>query len=83
METCRCGVPLRQFWVWKDTNDVLHASSFPPSQGSIRSLYAATTRDALLPIVFDPRMPKHDVHDANNPGQVWEGRCSTPLEAAG
>jgi hypothetical protein len=83
LETCRCGVPLHQFWVWEDVNGTMHASHFSPSQGAVRSLYAVTTRDALLPLAMDPRVPKHDVHDLDNPGRVWEGRCSASLQVAG
>ena len=77
MDSCVCGVPLRKFWVWRDTNEVFHASSFEPSNGAVRAVYAATARDALLPVT-DGRMPKHGVRDAGDPGQKWDGRCSPP-----
>lgn len=78
---CACGASRREFWVWRDSNDVLHASSFRPSTGSVQAVIAATARDALLPIA-EHRAPKHQVHDAENPTTGWEGRCSTPLSAA-
>jgi hypothetical protein len=83
LETCRCGYTLREFWVWRDTNDVLHASSFSPSVGAVRSVWAATSRDALLPYSHDPRLPKHDVHEGEVGAQMWDGRCSAPLAATG
>jgi hypothetical protein len=83
VETCRCGFPLREFWLWRDSHEVLHASSFSPSSGAVRSVSAATSRDALLPFSLDPRLPKHDVRDSQDGFQQWEGRCSAPLEAAG
>lgn len=74
METCTCGAPLRTFWVWRDSNDVLHASAFRPSAEPEQSLYATTARDALLPLSGD-RAPKHDVRSVSDPSQVWDGRC--------
>lgn len=81
MNECACGAPRRKFWVWRDANDVLHASHFQPSSGVVQAVLAATARDALLPIA-ERRAPKHQVHDADNPTSGWEGRCSTALSAA-
>lgn len=81
MSDCACGAPRRRFWVWRDVNGVLHASSFRPSTGAVQSVYASTARDALLPIA-EHRAPKHQVHDADNLAVGWEGRCSTTLSAA-
>ena len=81
MDTCECGVQLRMFWVWRDANDVLHASSFRPSSGAVRAFYASTARDALLPLTGE-RMPKHQVRDAYDPTLVWEGRCTASITAA-
>lgn len=83
METCRCGVPLREFWLWEDENGILHASSFSPSQGAIRSVYASTSRDATIPFALDPRVPKHDVRTLDVPAKTWEGRCTVSLQDVG
>jgi hypothetical protein len=80
VETCRCGVRLREFWLWEDGNAILHASSFPPTQGSVRPVYAATSRDATIPFGLDPRAPKHDVRTTESPTQNFEGRCTVTLE---
>ncbi len=80
MNECACGVARRQFWVWRDSSDVLHASSFKPTSGAVQSVIASTARDALLPIA-EHRAPKHQVHDGENPAIGWEGRCSTVLAA--
>ncbi|HEX6508200.1 MAG TPA: hypothetical protein VF221_11260 [Chloroflexota bacterium] len=81
METCGCGVTLRKFWVWRDSNQVLHASAFEPTSGAEFALYAATARDALLPLTGD-RVPKHDVRRVDDPSQSWEGRCASDFVAA-
>lgn len=78
---CACGAARRKFWIWEDSNGVLHASSFQPSASSVRAMIAATARDALLPI-GEKRAPKHQVHDAEDMTVGWEGRCSTTLTAA-
>jgi hypothetical protein len=78
LETCECGVPLRKFWVWRDSNDVLHASAFEPTSGVEMAVYAATARDALLPMTGG-RAPKHDVRSVDDPSRVWEGRCAAEL----
>lgn len=80
MNECACGVARRTFWVWQDSNGVLHASSFQPTTGTLHAVIAATARDALLPTV-EKRAPKHQVHDADNPKKGWEGRCSMVLSA--
>jgi hypothetical protein len=81
LEKCICGVDRRQFWLWSDTQGGIHASSFRPTSGAIRSVIAATARDALLPLspVSPGRLPKHRVEDAENPSLTWEGRCSASL----
>jgi hypothetical protein len=68
------------FWVWRDANEVLHASSFKPTSGEVEAVIASTARDALLPL--DGRVPKHLVEDANDPSKRWEGRCSQTLSQA-
>jgi hypothetical protein len=83
LETCRCGIPLREFWLWEDGNGILHASSFTPSRPAVRSVRAATSRDATVPFGFDPRLPKHDVRDTADPSQQWEGRCTVTLDQVG
>ena len=80
MNECACGAPRRVFWIWRDSNDVLHASSFKPTTGIVRAVIAATARDALLPVV-EQRAPKHQVHDAEDNKVGWEGRCQTVLSA--
>jgi hypothetical protein len=65
----------KMFWLWRDTGGGLHASSYRPTNGTIRAVIAATARDALLPLT-DGRSPKHSVRDADDPSQSWEGRCS-------
>ena len=74
METCSCGTPRKMFWIWRDDGGTLHASGFAPSTGLVRSVLAATTRDALLPI--SGGIPKHDVTDAEIPAVIWPGRCA-------
>ncbi len=81
METCKCGITLREFWVWRDSYDRLHASSFPPTVGLVRALLASTARDALLPVT-ENQAPKHDVRDLDDAGLTWEGRCATAIGAA-
>jgi hypothetical protein len=80
VENCSCGAARRIFWVWRDGNDVLHASSFKPTAGAVRAVIASTARDALLPL--DGRVPKHDVQDADDPTMKWEGRCSQTIAQA-
>jgi hypothetical protein len=82
VDECSCGAPRRRFWVWRDANQELHASSFKPTSGAVQCIIAATARDALLPIV-ESRVPKHDVQDADDPSILWEGRCAALNEAAG
>lgn len=72
---CTCGINLRQFWVWRDGNDVLHASRFRPSSGLVRSVLAVTPRDALTPIT-GLGTPRHLVADAEVSAMTWRGRCS-------
>ena len=74
METCPCGVERRQFWLWADTNGGVHASRFVPTSGHIRTVYAATSRDALLS-GLQGRPPRHRVTDAEDPSKIWSGRC--------
>lgn len=81
MNECSCGVARRKFWIWADSNGELHASNFEPTSGKVRAVYAATARDALLPIV-EHRAPKHQVQDVDNLAVGWEGRCSTIVAAA-
>ena len=81
MNECACGASRRKFWVWRDSNEVLHASGFEPSSGIVQTVIAATARDALLPVA-ERRAPKHQVHDADDRTKGWEGRCSTALTAA-
>jgi len=80
MENCSCGSTRRMFGVWRDGNEVLHASSFKPTAGEVRAVIASTARDALLPL--DGRMPKHDVQDVENPSIRWQGRCSQTAQQA-
>lgn len=72
---CSCGVTLRQFWIWRDGNGTLHASQFPPSVGSERSVLAATARDALVPMARGG-VPRHRVTDVDDPASIWDGRCA-------
>ncbi|HLJ66050.1 MAG TPA: hypothetical protein VKX16_01660 [Chloroflexota bacterium] len=81
METCECGAARRKFWIWRDSNNVLHASSFEPTSGTVKTVIAATARDALLPMT-STRPPKHRVEDADDPSQVWEGRCESTIAVA-
>jgi hypothetical protein len=81
VEDCACGAPRRKFWIWRDGNDVLHASAFAPTTGGVRAVIAATARDALLAVTGNGT-PKHQVHDADAPSQVWEGRCQASMAAA-
>jgi hypothetical protein len=74
MDSCDCGMARRQFWLWRDAHNTLHASAFRPTSGTVRSVFAVNARDALLP--FDGGMPKHSVQDADNPSVFWEGRCA-------
>jgi hypothetical protein len=83
VETCRCGVRLREYWLWEDGNSILHASAFLPTQGSVRPVLAATSRDATIPFALDPRAPKHDVRTADNPPRIFDGRCTITLEQVG
>jgi len=80
LDTCACGTALRHFWVWRDSNQVLHASSFSPSSGALHEMIAATARDALLPMTGG-RAPKHDVRMASDPDRCWPGRCSLGIIA--
>lgn len=82
MDECSCGATRRRFWIWRDANEELHASSFKPTAGAVRCIIASTARDALLPIL-DGRVPKHDVQDADDSAILWEGRCAALKEAAG
>lgn len=78
---CACGVELSQFWIWQDANGRRHASHFQPTAGLERSVLAATTRDALLPVA-EGAAPRHQVMDVDNRGMVWPGRCSNGEGAA-
>ena len=75
METCSCGATLRKFWLWRDVNGTLHASGFAPSAGSVRVVFAATARDALLPLTGGG-VPKHAVSDVDDATARWDGRCA-------
>jgi hypothetical protein len=79
LQTCTCGAELRTFWLWQDAEGGLHASGYRPTAGTVRTVLAATARDALLPV--DGRMPKHGVWDVDNPNASWEGRCSVAVSA--
>jgi hypothetical protein len=72
---CACGAERRKFWLWRDGDGVLHASGFAPTSGGIRAVFAATARDALLPLQ-DGGVPKHAVTDAEDPSASWDGRCA-------
>jgi hypothetical protein len=74
MDSCGCGVERRQFWLWRDAHGTLHASAFPPTSGTVRSVFAVNARDALLPL--DGGVPKHAVQDADDPATSWDGRCT-------
>lgn len=80
MEKCACGMVRRQFWIWEDVGGGSHASRFAPSAGVVRSVVAATSRDALLSATGGA--PRHDVADTENQAESWPGRCS-PAELAG
>jgi hypothetical protein len=85
METCECGVARREFWLWRDAGGEMHASRFPPSNGGVRAVFAATARDALWSAV-DGHTPKHDVTAVDDPTDVVKGRCvetRVAAEAAG
>jgi hypothetical protein len=73
---CACGVELKQFWIWQDANGIRHASHFEPTTGLERSVLAATSRDALLPITAGAT-PRHQVADADDLERVWPSRCSS------
>jgi hypothetical protein len=75
VDTCTCGAGRKRFWLWQDGNGGLHASHFPPSSGLVRSVVAATARDALLPLLGNGT-PRHYVNDADDPGVQWLGRCA-------
>lgn len=74
MSNCECGIDRRQFWLWRDSNGELHASRFAPTNGAVRSVYAATARDALW-AASNGRQPKHDVQDVDDERQNWQGSC--------
>lgn len=73
VETCACGTPLKQFWIWRDVGNTRHASAFQPAIESEASVYAANARDALAPIQGG-LTPKHDVHEVGG-GLAWRGSC--------
>lgn len=75
MENCICGADRKQFWLWRDGNGTLHASHFRPTNGLERSVFAATARDALLP-VLGGGVPRHRVNDVDDPQVLWDGRCT-------
>lgn len=81
MENCSCGIRRKQYWLWRDTNGILHASGFEPSSGVERSIWAANAHDALLPFIEDG-LPKHDVSDVDDANVVWEGRCAAVFATA-
>jgi hypothetical protein len=72
MERCSCGVELRQFWIWRDVNQIAHASAFPPSVPADGPFYAANPRDAAA-LFQAGRSPRHDVFDANSGERRWIG----------
>lgn len=74
MHSCECGMDRRQFWLWRDTHGTLHASAFRPTSGTVRSVFAVNARDALLPL--EGSVPKHAVHDVDDPAISWDGRCT-------
>lgn len=61
----------------------MHASAFSPSAGAIMWVSAMTARDALRPLVGERRIPKHDVYNLDDRSEMWEGRCSAQVKAAG
>jgi hypothetical protein len=81
LDSCACGVARRKFWIWRDGNEALHASAFPPSNGVVQTMIAATARDALV-AAESIRAPKHQVHDADTSLQIWDGRCQEAAVAA-
>ncbi|GAC1328840.1 MAG: hypothetical protein NVS2B16_34430 [Chloroflexota bacterium] len=76
MENCSCGMMRKQYWLWRDTNGILHASGFQPTSGVERSIWAVNARDALMPFL-DEGPGKHDVTDVDDASVIWEGRCSS------
>ena len=64
--------------MWRDSNGVLHASAFEPTSGAEQAIYAATARDALIPLTGG-RTPKHDVLSVDDPSSAWKGRCAAEL----
>lgn len=74
MDVCPCGEKRRQFWLWQDKAGGMHASRFPPGTGAVRSVWAATARDALL-VATQVAPPKHVVQDHDDAAQVWPGKC--------
>jgi hypothetical protein len=79
-DSCLCGVERKRFWIWRDDNGVMHASHFAPTNGAVRSVVAATARDALLPL-RDGAVPKHMVTDAEDSTISWDGRCASVTSA--
>lgn len=74
LDNCNCGTGRRQFWLWVDSNGTPHASRFQPTMGTVRSVVAATARDALLTMTGGIA-PKHTVYDVDDPNLQWVGRC--------
>jgi len=81
MGSCHCGEPLQQYWIWRDTDRVPHASSFAPDVPSELELLAVNARDAVRAALA--ARPKHDVIHPGN--RRWDGLCrerKRPIPAA-
>jgi len=75
MESCSCGVARKQFWLWRDGSNVLHASRFEPSgvvEGSVRAVNAFDAVASTAPDIS----PKHDVEVLGDGANTRQGRCS-------
>jgi hypothetical protein len=80
METCSCGVALKQFWIWRDVKGTPHASAFQPAIQSEITVFAANARDALAPIQGG-QASKHDVREVGGK-RTWLGTCGEQAEKA-
>ena len=75
MDSCSCGVARKQFWLWRDGSNVLHASRFEPSGAIEGSVRAVNAYDAVASAAAGT-LPKHDVEIVGDTVHARQGRCS-------